>query len=163
MSDVQGHAVIDASGSYRYRLTRQWAAGPLLPFVMLNPSTADALADDPTIRRCIGFARREGAAGILVANLYALRATDPAVMLHDPDPVGPENDEHLRELQAMAAWDGSPIIAAWGVNAEPERVEAARAILSRGDLRCLGVTKAGAPRHPLYVRGDAPLVPWPVR
>jgi len=81
-------AVLSDCGTYRYSLTRRWSPGPLLGWVMLNPSRADALVDDPTIRRCVGFARRWGFAGIVVRNLYALRATDPRELSRHPAPVG---------------------------------------------------------------------------
>lgn len=150
--------------AYRYHLTRRWGSEPVLPFIMLNPSTADETLDDPTIRRCIGFARREGAGGIRVANLYGFRATDPHELTLYGWPEGPLNDQHLSALAAEAAWDGQPIVVAWGANAPKDRV--ARLIEqlepSGVPLVCLGVTRSGSPRHPLYVRGDAPLIPWPV-
>jgi hypothetical protein len=153
-------AVISESGEYRYRLTRP--SEVLSPerggalFVMLNPSTADAELDDPTIRRCRGFARTWGCAGLAVANLYALRSTDPAALWWHLDPVGPENDQHLAAL----AREFGDVVCAWGANAKPERVSAFLALVREAGARtwCLGVTKSGAPRHPLYVRGDQPLV-----
>lgn len=155
---VRSSAILSPCGSYRYRLVRQWGVGALLPFVMLNPSTADATADDPTIRRCIGFARREGADGIMVNNLFALRATDPADLLHHPDPHGPDNGRHLASLAAapnvVCAWGAEPMAAQKGL--------ALAAVLRRSGVRvtCLGITKQGHPRHPLYVRADQPLVEW---
>lgn len=147
----------DVRGAYRYKLTRTWEPDtePLV-FVMLNPSTADASQDDPTIRRCIGFAKRWGFGGIVVVNLYAFRATDPKEMLAAVDPVGPENDRVLADTA-----DGLTVVAAWGVNASLERVDAVRALMP-GRLLALGVTKDGHPRHPLYVRADARLIDWPV-
>src|SRR5262249_14212908 len=92
--EVRRAAVISDCGRYRYSLTRRWgdAAEPRALFVMLNPSTADAEQDDPTIRRCIGFAKAWGMGSLEVVNLYALRATDPAALLSAPDPIGPKND-----------------------------------------------------------------------
>lgn len=148
----------DVRGDYRYTLTRTWDADtePIV-FMMLNPSIADASQDDPTIRRCIGFAKREGFGGIIVVNLYAFRATDPRAMLAAADPIGPENDRIITDTV-----DGLTVVAAWGVNAEPHRVASVLAMLpQRTRLRALGVTKDGHPRHPLYVRGDAPLIEWP--
>ncbi|WP_262880425.1 DUF1643 domain-containing protein [Pseudomonas paralcaligenes] len=155
-------AIISECGQYRYRLTRQ--AEQLFPmassalFVMLNPSTADASLDDPTIRRCRGFARAWDCAGIVVANLYALRATNPADLWPHADPVGPENDQHLLAL----ADDFGDVVCAWGAHAKPERVERVVQILQGMGARlwCLGTNKDGSPRHPLYLPASQPLVPW---
>ena len=148
---------------YRYTLSRSWGGEleELQTFVMLNPSTADAELDDPTIRRCIGFARALGAPGILVVNLYAFRATKPADLWRAADPVGPHNDAILT---SVLGGRGRPVIAAWGANARQDRVDRflqlARNAGGRRELTALGVTKVGAPRHPLYLRGDAQLTPW---
>jgi hypothetical protein len=88
-------AVLSDCGTYRYRLGRRWAEGPVDVWIMLNPSTADATVDDRTIRRCMEFSRRWGAGALVVGNLFALRATDPAELVRHPDPIGPDNDEHL--------------------------------------------------------------------
>jgi hypothetical protein len=154
-------AIISACGQYRYMLSRAGdiaaPRGPAL-FIMLNPSTADAEMDDPTIRRCRAFARAWGCAGIQVVNLYALRSTDPAALWEHPDPVGPENDNWLTRI-ALAATE---VVCAWGANAQPSRVREVAAMLAEHGVRlkCLGTTKSGAPRHPLYVRGDQPLIDW---
>lgn len=146
---------------YRYELTRSWArAGSLATFIMLNPSTADATNDDPTIRRCIGFARSWGCNGLYVGNLYALRSTEPKGLWVHPDPVGPDNDEHLTDLADRALFFGWPLVAAWGANAKPERVAQVLALPGMENLQALGITKSGAPRHPLYLRSDATLSPW---
>jgi hypothetical protein len=147
-------------GPYRYLLTRRWGRGALLAFVMLNPSTADAAADDPTIRRCIGFARREGAGGIAVVNLYALRSPKPAGLLGHSDPEGPLNEQSWRG--ALGDHRVGGVVAAWGAYA-PRRLPASRALSAhRGSERwlCLGRTSDGSPRHPLYAPGDTPLVRW---
>lgn len=150
--DVKKGAVLSDCGTYRYRLTRQWNSGAFrLTWVMLNPSTADAEVDDPTIRRCMGFARAWGYGGIVVVNLFALRATDPRELREHDAPVGPENDEHIRKV----ASDGAPVICAWGANVfAAERAASVLEILRHAQgagVRCLGTTKGGAPRHPLYV------------
>lgn len=154
------------AGSYRYKLWRTWDYD-LMPtaWVMLNPSTADATVDDPTIRRCMAFSRRWGAGGIIVVNLFALRATDPADLLRaaraGTDPIGPENDRHL--LDVFPACD--VVIAAWGAHAMAK--DRAKAVLSlvpeTMELSCLGTTKAGYPRHPLYVSADCPLIEMKTR
>ncbi len=155
-------AIISSCGTYRYQLLRAWG-GPDgdegMAFIMLNPSTADGETDDPTIRRCIGFAQRERHDGILVANLYALRATDPKVcMAHPLRTGGAENDAHLVRVASRC----QTIVCAWGANAEPERARHVLGLL-RGNgasVMCLGMTKDGHPRHPLYLRADVPLVPF---
>ena len=91
-------AVISRCSQYRYDLWRIWDRdSPIMVFVMLNPSTADAGADDPTLRRCIGFARRHGFGGIRVRNVFALRATDSGELSQHPDPCGPLNEHFLRQ------------------------------------------------------------------
>lgn len=140
-------AIISDCGTYRYELTRRWAVGgPILTFVMLNPSTADAETDDPTIRKCIGFGKAWGYSGIRVVNLYALRSKSPVDLWKASDPVGPDNDRHL----ALAAMDrGGTIIAAWGKNAKPDRIM--RALELFPYLHCLRLTNDGKPYHPLYI------------
>lgn len=151
-------ATLSDDGVYRYRLDRIWDPdAPRALFIMLNPSTADATTDDPTIRRCRTFAHREQLGGFTVVNLYALRSPDPAALLDHPDPVGPDCDHHL--LQAMR--HPHVAIAAWGAHpfAERRAEYVARLVVNATNttLRCLGRTKHGHPRHPLYVKGDAPL------
>lgn len=146
--------------AYRYALTRTWDDRRLpMAFVMLNPSTADAFVVDPTIRRCIDFARRWGAGGLLVLNLYGLRATDPKELRGHPDPIGPANDEVItRRLRQPL----SRVVVGWGAHADPVRAaQVAQVIRTAGHLpRCLDITKSGAPRHPLYVRANVVAVPW---
>jgi hypothetical protein len=130
-----------------------------MTFVMLNPSTADAEKDDPTIRRCVGFARREGCGEIVVVNLFAYRTSSPKVLAEaigaGVDPWGPDQASVMSA--ALHQWAG-PIVAAWGANPLSGM---ALEKLPPVPMSCLGVTKDGAPRHPLYVRGDAPLMEWP--
>lgn len=149
-------AVLSDCGTYRYELSRVWDWDfelPVVGWVMLNPSTADADVDDPTIRRCMGFARRWGYGGIVVRNLFALRATDPRELRLHPAPTGPDNMSYL----AQAIHDAFTVCA-WG--SHPEAVSPGRALVAQlraagADVRCLGVTKDYHPRHPLYVRNDA--------
>ena len=146
---MNGWALFDDSGRYRYRLGRRWAdGGPAIAFVMLNPSTADAERDDPTIRRCAGFARAWGFAGMEVVNLFALRATDPARLRRARDPVGPGNDRHI----AAAAGGADVVLLAWG-NCGALRGRDRQVVALLAGLRpaCLGVTQSGQPRHPLYL------------
>lgn len=151
-------AVISSCGQYRYRLTRKtrcplrWVRKCL--FIMLNPSTADAEKDDPTIRRCIWFAEQNGCPDLTVVNLYALRSTDPMELMKHPDPVGPENKKYL--FSAIESHD--VLIAAWGQHPAARMSDLASELLTVEDLMCLGVTKHGYPKHPLYIRKDQPLV-----
>lgn len=161
-------AVISDDGLYRYKLMREWDdAKPRVTFVMLNPSTADAKIDDPTIRRCLGFARRWDMGSLCVLNLFAYRATDPgrlSVLFRDEgvDPVGPENNDYILRTYASAA-KGDRLIFAWGSSASgPKVFERAAYVLHAADLwgltpYCLGKTTVGHPRHPLYVKGDKEL------
>ena len=149
-------AVISDDGLYRYRLGRRWGPGEIMVWAMLNPSTADANVDDPTIRRCMGFARREGYDGIEVINLYALRATKPTHLLDHPDPEGPKNKHHWTEV--LTDHKVGMVMAGWGAHAGMGHLPASRAAdfwRSAGCWRCVGWTKDGYPRHPLYVKGDA--------
>ena len=154
-------AVFSPERAHRYVLTRTWdTALPAMTWVMLNPSTADAMTDDPTIRRCKAFARREGCGGISVVNLFGLRATDPRDLTDARDPVGPANDRFI-DMHAQA----SLVVAAWGAGGtlHGRAREVGQRLTAAGvPLKCLGVTRDGHPRHPLYVRSDAPLIPWQV-
>jgi hypothetical protein len=162
-------AVISECGKYRYSLTREWDDGLRALLIMLNPSVADALVDDPTIRRCISFAmkwRHESAlTGILgfgsleVVNLFAFRATDPKDMAtakaNGVDIVGPENDRHIIEAASRA----SLVVAAWGADKlAPLRSVSIRKLVAPHKLHCLGKSKSGAPKHPLYLASNTELI-----
>lgn len=155
---METDARISECGLYRYNLWRRWGSGDICTFIMLNPSTADAHDDDPTIRRCISFAKREECEAIMVMNLFAFRATKPADMEAAEDPIGPENDVQLRDWLRSADRHGWPIIAAWGASKFAEK--RGRAVASMCLMQCLGTTQSGSPRHPLYVKGDQPLIPY---
>jgi hypothetical protein len=140
--------MLSACGKYRYMLSRTWSQGPHLGWIMLNPSTADASIDDPTIRRCIGFSRDAGYCGMHVCNLFALRATDPRELLAATDPIGPKNDEAIASL----AMSTRKMVLAWGSHKLcSDRVERVLGLLRNVDvdLVCLGLTKDGHPRHPV--------------
>ena len=155
-------ATPDPTGRYRYALRREWDPdAPRIAFVMLNPSTADAAQDDPTIRRCIGFARSWGYGALEVVNLFAWRTTDPQALRRVQDPVGPENDRYIlragrRARETLVAWGNRGILLG--------RHEAVLRLLLRGReaVHCLGWTQAGHPRHPLYIRADTVLIPFEV-
>ncbi|MBC8090503.1 MAG: DUF1643 domain-containing protein [Pseudonocardia sp.] len=172
MSGPDRGAVLSADGTYRYSLTRSWpvdestTTDPLrsVAWVMLNPSIADAQVDDPTIRRVVGFTRRLGYRRAVVVNLYAYRATKPRmldeVVATGGDPVGPDNDAMLDVVLSEAGL----VVAAWGAHeGTQDRVVRLRGLAAAHGhrLHCLGRTKAGHPRHPLYLPLLAPLEPLP--
>lgn len=142
-------AVFSRDRHYRYALWRRWDPGrPWVLFIGLNPSTADAERDDPTIRRCIGFAREWQAGGVLVGNLFAWRSTDPRGLARAMDPRGPANRRWLARLARGAG----QIIACWG-NPGQDNAEARWVARRFSDLEVLALNRGGAPRHPLYVPG----------
>lgn len=150
--DVERTAVVSPCGRYRYMLGRRWDDGDAVMFLMLNPSTADADIDDPTIRRCMGFARSWGYAALTVGNLFALRATDPRELRKADDPIGPENDGWLLRM----ARDHRRVVAAWGNHGcYLGRSAAVREMIP--GLHRLRVSKEGEPCHPLYL--PAHLIP----
>jgi hypothetical protein len=132
---------------------------------MLNPSIADDEIDDPTIIRTWRRAEALGCGSLVVWNLGAGRSTDPATWMTMADPIGPDNDNHIRRiLSECRDRNGIPMVG-WGASGFfLERDKAVMAIAAEVGIkfRCLGTTKAGQPRHPLYVANRAPLVPWPV-
>lgn len=152
---VKAAATISECGQYRYDLTRWWDQSlRACVFVMLNPSTADASEDDPTIRRCVGFSRAWGFGGLAVVNLFALRATDPKVMKAHTSPVGPENDRSIRRWLENAG----RVVAAWGTHGthrgrDREVVQLMRAVSV--PVFHLGVSKDGHPKHPLYLPANS--------
>jgi hypothetical protein len=160
-------ADISECGRYRYRLWREWRdtlplgqrdRGNVL-WIALNPSTADAHEDDATLRRMLAFSQRAAFGALYVCNLFAVRSTDPRAIT-SPGAVGPDNNAFLRAESEAA----DSIVAAWGADLNA-RARASEVAALLGEFAhktyCLGRTKDGAPRHPLYVRGDAELSPWP--
>mgnify|MGYP000913460310 CR=1 FL=1 len=140
--------------TWRYTLTRQWGDGMTVCFVGLNPSTADETTLDPTCRRCVGFAKAWGFGTYVMTNIFAFRSTDPKGLQAVDDPVGPENDVAIRRV----AFDASLVIAAWGVHGALNNrgAQVAKMLQEMGvTVFCLGVTKAGHPRHPLYLPKSA--------
>lgn len=144
--------------TYRYLLWRVWDTdGSPLNVIGLNPSTADEAIDDPTIRRCVDFAQQWGYGSLVMTNLYGYRSTDPQGLLLVGDPVGPGNDAALR----LAAWRAGRTIAAWGAHTlATRRVAAVSTLLDWIPVDCLGLTKSGAPRHPLYMPKTTRPVPF---
>lgn len=145
-------AIIDPTGTYRYSLWRIWNADlPKVLFVMLNPSTADADLDDPTIRRCIGFAKYWGYGSLEVVNLFAFRATNPDELKKCVDPIGIDNDIHIRR----AAIQSEQIILAWGTKGNLlNRDKKVLDILYSFRTYCIDVSKDNHPKHPLYLAAD---------
>ena len=152
-SIMRTDAVISECGRYRYQLSRSWSDGPKCLFIRLNPSTADASNDDPTIRRCIGFARAWGYGGLCIGNLFPFRATYPKALL------GPVmwnidgNEEHLRSMRDTC----SLVLCAWGnghiVKKVMMRFPGYLPLQSLGELNYIGLAKDGTPKHPLYLKG----------
>lgn len=148
-------AVFSECLKYRYSLTIVWDNSlPLCQFIGLNPSTADEMKDDPTIRRCKGFARSWGYGGIIMTNLFAYRATDPNEMKRQGDPIGGYNDPFLIE----SAVKSRGIICAWGNHGSFRlRSQNVRRLLTDFPLKCFRQTKANEPEHPLYMPSNQPL------
>lgn len=146
--------------SYRYTLTRVWEPeGRRAAFIMLNPSTATELQNDPTVERCERRARALGFGAFRVLNIFAWRATDPREMRAAADPVGPFNDAAIR---AAPAW-ADQVICAWGTHgAHLDRGPAVEAMLREQGVPLwhLGLSKAGHPRHPLYIGYHVHPMPW---
>lgn len=152
-------ALISSCGTYRYELWRVWnKALPEVVFIMLNPSTADAESDDPTVRRCRGFAKAWGYGSIRIVNLFALRSPNPMALLQHRDPVGPENNDHIARVCRAAGV--SLIVAAWGAHGPPKIPPLIRDLAGKHAISCLGVNKGGSPKHPLYCRSDLRPVPY---
>lgn len=150
-------AIFSPDRTYRYLLVRDltFGVGTAL-FIMLNPSTADETQDDPTVRRCAGFAEMWGYRYLEVCNLFALRATNPKVLAEHVDPVGMDNDIHIAGAVSRAYLT----VLAWGNHGtlfnRGEQVAKSLFVQSW----CLGITKAGEPRHPLYVAATTSLIRW---
>jgi hypothetical protein len=152
-------ATIDSTGQYRYKLWRVWdSEAPRVAFVMLNPSTANASVDDPTIRRCIGFAQTWGYGSLEVVNLFAYRATSPQILSAVVDPIGPDNEAYLLETRQKP----EPIILAWGNQGTfLERNQTVlEQLVNLENVYCLGLTAGGHPRHPLYLKAHTKPVPY---
>jgi hypothetical protein len=150
---VTPSAAFSQDRRFRYALRRTWdPSRPSVLFVGLNPSTADHRHDDPTIRRCIGFAKVMGFGELLVANLFAFRTPHPRELRRAADPVGPRNNHWLKRL----AGDADLVIGAWGSHGSfLGRDDVVIPLL--GEIHCLGITARGQPRHPLYLPKTAPL------
>lgn len=150
--------------TYRYALTRIWEpTRPSAVFIMLNPSTADAFQLDPTVRRCVGYAKSWGCGGLAVLNAFAYRSTDPKALRDHPDPVGRDND--LVIAKVMAAARTEPVIVAWGSDETLHRTGRGDAVVdllrtAGVEPKCLHITSKGHPGHPLYLPASAQPIPY---
>jgi hypothetical protein len=147
--------------NYRYTLHRDWADGQCVGFLMFNPSTADETIDDPTIRKCRGFAERWGYGRMVIVNLFSIRGTDPKIVGRVSDPVGPLNNYHITE----ATKDCRELVCAWGCGGHMKGAlqRRPRAVLELLEekrfsmpITCLGYSKDGSPRHPLMLAYATP-------
>lgn len=157
--DAVSEAVYSDCQRYRYLLTRAWGPGPKALFVMLNPSTATEVQNDPTVERCERRARALGFGAFRVTNIFAFRATDPKVMRAEPDPVGPGNNAAIAD---SAIW-ADAVLCAWGNHGSHLDRGAQVEALLRGTgsrLQHLGLTGQNQPRHPLYVSYGQQPEPW---
>lgn len=165
LPSVRRTAVLSDCELYRYSLTRCWDLGNTradVAWIMLNPSTADAEVDDATIRRCIGFSKREGYGGLVVVNLFALRSTNPRNLRHAEDPVGPDNRAHI----LRTALHADRVICAWGTwgAMHGRGHEMLHQLYGWGIVPWhFGKTANGHPKHPLRLRKDARLTRLPFK
>lgn len=164
MSEVQRSAVLSDDGLYRYRLDRWWGDGPRVVWVMLNPSTADADIDDPTIRRVMRFSREWGYDGCTVLNLWPFRATKPsdlATWMATGDSAHNAHVDNQRHYLDPILKDAPMRVAAWGAWPRSKHIITGDILAEfDGPFQCLGVTDDGSPRHPLYVRADTAPRAW---
>lgn len=160
--ETRGEAVLSDDGLYRYVLRRAWEPGHDVTWIMLNPSTADAHVNDPTVRAILAFSRSWGMGSLTVVNLYAWRSPFPKALNDAPDPVGPGN------AGAIIYWirRAHLVVAAWGANRPPgieDRIAFVQATAAAGgkQLHSLGRTADGSPRHPGRLARATQLEPWP--
>lgn len=153
-------AILSPCGRYRYALGRHFRLDGfnkgLVLFVMLNPSTADAAQDDPTIRRCIGFAMAWGFRRLLVGNLFAYRATNPKDLPPAPERIGPENERHLCNMARRS----SLIVCAWGSAGREGQHFMRDWLAGYATVMHLGLTRGGQPKHPLYLKASTEPQRW---
>jgi hypothetical protein len=156
---TESGATFDNSGKYRYLLWREWDADkPACVFIMLNPSSADATRNDPTIRRAMSFAERFGFGRCEAVNLFAYRATDSSVLARVRNPVGKENDQFI--LESIVRCDAC--FVAWGnLGLLQQRSDSVLRMIPQDiQLQCLGINKSGEPKHPLYLPNNTEPLPF---
>ncbi len=158
--DTSSEAIYSSCEAYRYELTRVWKPNrDRILFVMLNPSTATEIKNDPTVARCEGRARHLGFGSYRVCNIFALRSTNPKGLYRSECPIGIENDEAIKRGCTWA----DKIVCAWGNHGEllDRGKEVERLMRSTGNLLLhLGLTRKNFPKHPLYISHSQPLIPW---
>ena len=158
----KGSTIFSNDREYRYYLSRNINYDLFIDhqnpaiFVMLNPSTADEVKNDPTITRCLNFARQWGNSKVIILNLYAYRATDPEIMKSHPEPVGKFNNLIIDKVLKLA----TDVVCAWGNHADYHRVKEfiEMAQKHKVNLWCLGINKNGSPKHPLYIKSTQNLI-----
>lgn len=153
--DLHRSAVFDHTKKYRYLLKRWWGEkSNRVVFILLNPSTADETQDDPTIRRCMGFASYWGYTSADILNIFALRSTDPAALYSTNSPIGASNDAWIDSM----TMDAKLVVAAWGNHGlHLQRGSTVRFMIRERRLACFGLTRTKEPKHPLYLSGRASL------
>lgn len=157
-------AILSPCGQYRYRLDRTVGmSGPVFAFFGVNPSTADATADDATVRKWIGFTKTWGGSRFIVGNVFAFRATDVRALAAVDDPFGPDIGDHITDIISEA----DILVPCWGnANKVPPKLQYAFDVLmdalasSGKPVRTFGLTASGDPKHPLMLGYRTPLVPW---
>jgi len=150
---MKRQAVFSPDHNYRYALWRLWDhSKPSVCFIGLNPSKANELIDDPTTKRCIQFAKHWGFGSLSIANLFALRGSNPNILLHADDPIGPRNNEWIRTL----SFDADITVACWGNKGEL-RNRSNDVLQIVDQVFCLDRTNLGHPKHPLYIKSQRTL------
>jgi len=154
MSTIKKSAVFSSCRKYRYSLTRAWnLTGNYVLFIGLNPSIADELIDDPTLKRCINFAKDWGYGGLIMVNLFAYVSTHPSELKNTKLPIGKENDEHILKNHQKSQLT----VIAWGNDGYLyDRDKEVLAIID--SPMCLNINKSGQPAHPLYQKKDQELI-----
>lgn len=151
--DIQTGATFSECRTYRYALWRRWSEGPAMLWIMLNPSTADETRNDPTVERCQRRAEQAAYGAVWVANIFALRSTDPAALYRHRDPVGPENNDHIGAL----ARDAGLVVCGWGNHGThmARGADVMTRLQAAGhEPHCLRMTGKRQPGHPLYIGYD---------
>ncbi|MEK9612796.1 MAG: DUF1643 domain-containing protein [Flavobacteriaceae bacterium] len=159
LKSVEKGAIFSDCKRYRYQLWRIWdQTQPKVLFIMLNPSKANAEIDDPTIRRCMGFAKSWGYGGLYVGNLFAYRSTDPKGLLLAEDIRGTEGLNHWIQMSNLS----ENVVCAWGNSSLIQKLKPRLELLKTLDkpLFCIQTSKDGTPKHPLYLKMKQKPIPF---